>query len=287
MLLITGGTGYVGQKLLQLLPSNQKIFVLSRRRSSLPFKNVEVISGDLLQPESLAGKFKDVTKVIHLASITHAQSEQEYWDHNFIGTKNLLAALPKDTLTSFVYSSTNCAVPGAGGYGESKLAVEELLLETLHNVVILKIGDVFGGAGEKSLEKLFKMVQESTIVPLIGLSETIMAPVHVDDVTKLLVLSLKIQGKHTFIVTGSEKISFKNLVLKIAEKNKKKIIPLPIPSFVIELLIRILVLLKVGDYYPDQVKRFVASKELDSTKTWKFFKRKPIPFSSWFASISW
>jgi nucleoside-diphosphate-sugar epimerase len=270
--------------MLPLLAQHNKILLLSRKKINIPLQNVTVVEGDLLQPATLVGKFSSVTKVIHMAAITHSRDQKKYWDINFEGTQNLLNALPS-TIDQFVYASTTSAAPNAGGYGESKLAVENLLKKQLKNYVILKIGDVYGGAGEKSLEQLFTKVTTSTVVPLIGDGHYPMAPVHVDDVITVMVKAVELSGTYTFVVTGSEQFSFKQLVQQVANIVGKKIFLLPIPEFLLHIIINVLATFAIGEYYPDQVQRFTVTKELDSQKTWQYFNHTPHLFSKWLQSF--
>lgn len=282
MLLVTGGTGYIGQKVLPLLAKTEKVLVLSRKHHTFSDKNITSVEGDLLDPATLQGTFSGVTKVLHMASITHAYDTETYWRVNVEGTKNLLNALPKN-IEQFVYTSTTSAAIGAGGYGESKLAVEQLIKERFSRsrYVILRIGDVYGGAGEKSLEQLFAKIKSSLVVPLIGDGHYKMAPVHVDDVMLALAKSIDVKESQTLVVTGLEHFTFKELVTTVAALSNKKPFLLPIPTLLLEPIIIILAALRIGEYYPDQVKRFIVKKDLDSTTTWKVFKHKPLLLSDW------
>lgn len=284
MLLLTGGTGYIGQKMLPQLANSEQVLVLSRKFFNPQHDNVTCVVADLQDPQSLVGKFDQVTKVIHMASITHARDERLYWHINFEGTQNLLNALPKN-IQQFVYTSTTCAAPNAGGYGESKLAVEKLLADHLESYCILQIADVYGGAGEKSLEQLITKVGKTPVFPLIGDGHYQMAPVHVDDVTRVIEKAVSLKGKHTFVVSGAERWSMAGLVQLIAQSKHTKVIPIMVPVFLLDGVIKILVQLGIGEFYPDQVKRFVVPKNIDSSLTWKKFNHQPQFFSAWLKSF--
>lgn len=281
MILVTGASGYIGQKLLQQLKT-QRVAVLSRdpqkNRSSFP--GITIIEGDLLDSKSLVGKFDKIERVIHLASLTHSLKEAEYFRVNVEGTKNLIKALPKN-LKQFVYASTTCAESDAGGYGESKLQAEQLLKKTFSNYTILRIADVYGGAGEKSLEQLIHRCQKALVFPMVGNGNYQMAPVHVDDVIFSLVKSLDLQGQHTFIIAGLEKTTLANLVGQIKKMLKKSNFQLLIPVFLFQFLIIIASKFGVGGVFPDQVKRLTVVKDLNSQSTWEFFHHQPKQFSGW------
>ena len=67
--LVTGGTGFIGAYLVQeLLDNHYKVKVLSRHPQDDMLPEVEVVKGDLLQPETLAYAVQDVDMVFHNAA---------------------------------------------------------------------------------------------------------------------------------------------------------------------------------------------------------------------------
>lgn len=282
MLLITGATGYLGQKLLKQLSTQESVLILARSAKKLrsSFANVRVIEADLLDPSTLKGKFDQVSQVIHLASLTHSHNQQQYFRVNVIGTENLLNSLPKK-IKRFVYASTTSSAPNAGGYGESKYQAEKLITEKLDNYTILRIGDVFGGNGEKAIDLLINRCKKWPIFPMIGTGEFPMAPVHIDNVIQVLMQSLQLSGKNNFVVTGSEIFSFRELVERIYRLLGRHPILLPIPQKIFHMLYVILSLAKVNGIYPDQVERLSVVKNLKSDQTWDEFGINPKSFHKW------
>lgn len=284
MLLLTGATGYIGQKLRKQLKSHvRSIAVLSRSaRPELSAEGIHVIHGDLSAPETLhAEDFKEVTHVIHLAAITHAYQRDVYQRVNVEGTVHLLAVLPKN-LKQFVYASTTCAEPGSGWYGESKLAAEKLIKKSVSNCVLLRVADVFGGSGEKSLERLIDQARKSILFPLVGSGEFAMAPVHVDDVVDALIRATELKGQHTLVIAGTEHWTMKGLVQDIyARFGVKRPILLPVPLFIFKTAAFVASVIKAGPIYPDQVARLTVKKNLNSEETWQTLGMKPKLFSEW------
>jgi nucleoside-diphosphate-sugar epimerase len=280
MILVTGATGYIGQKLLSQLSNSEPILVLSRKPQAVKKSNVTFVHGDLSQADSLVGKFDHVDTVIHLASITHAYDQETYDRINVQGTQNLLNALPKN-LKQFVYVSTNCAEPGAGWYGESKLAAEKLVKKYLKNYVILRVADVYGGQGEKSLEKLIDSCRQWPVFPMIGSGDFKMAPVHIDDVLFAIQKSLAIKGQHELDVSGLEPTTLNNLVTSIYSLFKKPATIIPVPLFMWQLAAKVSQWLHLSFMYPDQIDRLIVEKKYSADQTWKFFKHQPAFFTEW------
>ncbi|MBT3585780.1 MAG: NAD-dependent epimerase/dehydratase family protein [Halobacteriovoraceae bacterium] len=104
-LLVTGGTGYLGQYLVKKLAKDgQKIYVLVRRRSLkkyqksfAEFENVELVLGDITNPdifdeESVAEKVKsEIEGIVHAAAFYDLEGDySRSFLFNVVGTQNVL-----------------------------------------------------------------------------------------------------------------------------------------------------------------------------------------------------
>ena len=116
MILITGGTGFIGSHVVERLVAEGaavRCLVRSAARSrSLPQANIEITYGDLVSGDGLAAALRGVTTVIHLAGVTKARRTADYHAGNAIATANLVAAA--NGLARFVHvSSLAAAGPSA------------------------------------------------------------------------------------------------------------------------------------------------------------------------------
>jgi len=73
-ILITGGAGFVGSHITERLMDNCKITLFDNlRRDSISAmklnKNVRLVKGDVLDPNSLENVVKDVDVIFHLAAV--------------------------------------------------------------------------------------------------------------------------------------------------------------------------------------------------------------------------
>ncbi len=67
MILVTGGTGFIGSYLVRyLLDQGKDVKVLVRDQSKLKF-DVDFVAGDITDRESVIRALKDVNEVYHLA----------------------------------------------------------------------------------------------------------------------------------------------------------------------------------------------------------------------------
>ncbi|MDB6170067.1 MAG: entA [Verrucomicrobia bacterium] len=171
--LVTGGTGFIGQWLLHRLLDEgidgrpAEIAVITRRPWALApglraDPRVNVITADLSQPlppQLLPGP---LDYVFHLAAEVDFFGGQKTYRNNVAATANLLAALRGAALRRFVYASTMGALDRARGdrcdhpldetsaahptspYGRAKIAEENLVRESGLPAVILRIPWCYG-----------------------------------------------------------------------------------------------------------------------------------------------
>jgi nucleoside-diphosphate-sugar epimerase len=169
---ITGGAGYIGRHLLAEIQRNadSRIKMLSRSRSpameDMNFgAGVEVVEGDLCEPDSLKGFLDPGCTVVNLVYLWDAGEAK-----NLKVTQNLLDACKAAKVGRLIHCSTAAVVGRAQDdciteetpcepvteYGKTKLKVEEAVNNTARgffDAVILRPTSVFGAEGE-ALKKL-------------------------------------------------------------------------------------------------------------------------------------
>ena len=148
--LITGGAGYIGSHIAELLVrEKKKIFLLdnlSTGHKKLINKKAKFFLGDI-RNKSIIKKIiinNNIDSIIHLAAVLSVgESERKpakYKSINFNGTKILLSSIKDTTVKNFLFSST-CAVYKDGlskvteksllkptsVYGKSKLSSEKYI----------------------------------------------------------------------------------------------------------------------------------------------------------------
>ncbi len=125
---ITGATGFIGNNLVErFLEKGYKVKVLVRDKNLLDlFKwkdKVEVVLGDILEPDSFKDKINNCTIIIHSAAIISFWNK--VWDRtykvNVIGTKNILEEALKSNCKKFIHISSVAAI----GYGENGEPINE------------------------------------------------------------------------------------------------------------------------------------------------------------------
>lgn len=124
---IIGATGYVGEALaLHLAQKGIQINALCRtpaKAKSLQHPNIQLISGDLSDPESLKKAMEGCQQVYHLAAFATVwhKTPSIFYDINVQGTKNVLEAAKYHKVEKIVVTST-AGVMGASPHKDSVVA---------------------------------------------------------------------------------------------------------------------------------------------------------------------
>jgi nucleoside-diphosphate-sugar epimerase len=158
-ILVTGGTGLVGSRLLKrLVEARVECRALVRAGKQLP-AGVTPVEADILDPASLAKAVEGVSAILHLAAVFRTPDTDLIWKTNLEGTRNLIAAAKAHAPEArFIMASTsniyNMDSPHPGreddiadpkmAYPASKLAAENALRASGLNWSIQRFGFVYG-----------------------------------------------------------------------------------------------------------------------------------------------
>lgn len=183
-ILVTGGTGLVGSRLLRhFVDAGIDCRALVRPGKDLP-TGVTAVEGDILDPQSLVAAVDGVSAVVHLAAVLRTPDEGEIWKTNVDGTRNLLAAVTAHASgarvimasTGLVYSGTAShpsletdETAPVAPYPASKVAAENELRTSGLTWSILRFGFVYGD-GDGHLAALPGLVPRFGWHPALSLS---------------------------------------------------------------------------------------------------------------------
>ena len=109
MIIVTGGSGYVGSHIVKkLIEVGKPVRAMVRRRDQavkearLQGLDLEIIEGDVTQPESLERAFKGGDAVIHTVAIAIEKGDLSYEVINAQGTANVLEAAKSVGIKRFI-----------------------------------------------------------------------------------------------------------------------------------------------------------------------------------------
>ena len=208
--LVTGGTGFVGSHLVELLTARGvPVTCLVREPEHLRWlagQPVRLIKGDCLDPQSLREAVQNKSILFHVAGLTKARHPRNYYEVNHLGTRNILAACSQYNpgLQKFILVSSLAAIgPSPDGrpltdqdpagpvsdYGRSKLLAEEETLRYRDRfpVVILRPSAVYGPR-DTDMYELFRWAAKGLTLEIAG-GERYIKPCFVKDIAEALYLA--------------------------------------------------------------------------------------------------
>jgi len=182
-LAITGGTGFVGGRLIDLaLVAGHEVRALTRREQA-PRAGINWIRGALDDQASLDELVNGADAVIHVAGVINAPDLAGFEAANVTGTSTMLAAGEKAGVKRFVHVSSLAArEPKLSAYGASKAGSEALFSASALSHAIVRPPAVYGPGDKETLE-LFRMAKRGFVVLP---PEGRLSLIHVDDLGRLL-----------------------------------------------------------------------------------------------------
>jgi UDP-N-acetylglucosamine 4,6-dehydratase len=179
LVLVTGGTGFLGEKLVEILVNQgNKVRIISRNEGKLimlkeKLPSIEIFTGDIANEFDAHQACKGVTAVYHLAAYKHVGMAEKHslecTRSNVIGTINILNESLRNKFEFVIGISTDKAAQVAGTYGATKLLMERLFVqyETLNpdtRYRIVRYGNVLYSTGSVLCKWKEKILQGEEIV---------------------------------------------------------------------------------------------------------------------------
>ena len=245
-ILVTGGAGFIGSHLLQLLQGQQGVEVVvydnlsSGRREHVP-KGIRLVEGDVRDAEGLAHLFasEGFDSVVHLAaqtmvpySLSHPEEDCQI---NLLGLINILECCRKYAVQHIVFSSSaavygdNLNIPlheeekpmPTSAYGITKMASEHYLrmYHDLYglNTTVLRFANVYGerqgAGGEGGVVSIFcKLLAAGQGVTVFGNGEQTRDFVYAGDIAEALWRGSQLEGHHVINISTQKETSVNQLL---------------------------------------------------------------------------
>ena len=180
---VTGGTGFVGSRLIAALKQSGRQVQALARRAQQDAGGLSWIPGSLEDRESLARLANGADAFIHVAGVINAD-EAGFEAGNVRGTAAALEAAKAQGVRRFVHVSSLAArEPQLSRYGASKARSEELVRDAGLDYSIVRPPAVYGPGDRESLE-LFRMAKRGLVLLP---PEGRLSLIHADDLARLLV----------------------------------------------------------------------------------------------------
>ena len=236
-LLITGGSGFIGQNLIRKMAKERQIIALYHHKLPESMDNVFPVCSDMSTAELLAAPLRGVSTVVHLAwsgglsgsldSISEDPVVSANYSQNLIALKNLLSAMEKANCQRIVFvSALGASKRSPSAFLREKYHAEFLILNSkIPEKVILRASAVWGDryGHDRFLNSILK-VMKYPVYPVPTKKEGI-SPIHVDDLTQMLrsaVFSKSGDGAQISEVCGGRHYELPELLKLVSAKVIKK-----------------------------------------------------------------
>jgi len=182
---MTGGTGFVGQAVLDVLARRDiAVRALARTVPEDRREQIEWVPGNLADKVALARLVDGAEAVIHIAGLTTSHDPAELDAANAAGTLALVEAAKAAGVPRFVFVSSLAArEPRLSAYGASKAKAERIVAASALDWTTVRPPAVYGPR-DKDILELFKAARLG-VVPMPPPGRASM--IHVQDLAELLV----------------------------------------------------------------------------------------------------
>lgn len=245
LVLITGGTGFIGSRMaLRLMEEGHAVRLLSLTRTPVESANAKVLvdrGAELLEgsvaDRPLQARAVEGVDVVHHIAATMREADvpdSVFWDTNVAATQDLVRQSEQAGVKRFVYCSTMGVTGAVKGrrvdetepfatkdiYGKTKAAAEEWVLgyarERGFAATAVRPVDVYG-PGDNRLLKLFRMIQQGRFFYL-GDGRGTRHMVFIDDLLDGMFAAQECEAAigEAFFLAGPSPIALRDLVNSIA-----------------------------------------------------------------------
>lgn len=243
--LVTGGTGFLGQHLVQaLLADGVAVRVLVRpdmpaqsrpAAERLRSRGAQLLPGDLLDPATLRSALREVGQVFHLAGqlLVPGVPPESYQRLHVDATRQLLQACAQhDRLEAIVHCSTTGVLGPTGDtpadedaplrpsniYERTKAAGEQVALELTQDhtlpLTVARPALVYG-PGDLHLLGWFRAIQRG-YYRVVGRGASLLHPIYIDDLTDGLRRCSRATAGRVYHLVGERPLAIRELAAAIA-----------------------------------------------------------------------
>ncbi len=321
MILVTGGTGFLGRNLLPILVEQGfKVRVITRHPEEHPWLNeldVEIWKADVTDRVAMYAAMIDCEYVIHAAGRFRFWGDNRQFElTNYQGSKNVMDAALEIGVKKFIHISTIVVVgkplsdeeilethpvEPQDGYQRSKLKAEKLALqyhaEKNLPVVVLRPGAFYGPYGRYAFNKLF--FEDPLKKRPIGVGDGTFYtfPVYIKDVAQSIILALDNGKPGEIYNVCSQYLQHREVDDILAEEAGISRFHLYFPIWLMipfaQFLSLLGIILKREPYYPITLRSYILNDwKVSSQKAVDELGFKPTPFRmgvretlEWYRSI--
>lgn len=230
MILVTGGTGFVGSAVVErLLGAGRRVRVLSRSQPREP--RVEWVQGDVTDPAAVGRAVAGCSHVVHLVAIRRQWRDRTFAAVTAGGGRNVAEAARRAGVERLVHvSALGVSDRPETGYMRAKKEAEDAVRRSGLEHVILRPSFIVGPGG--FVAEYGRIIMRAPVVPVPGGGRFPVQPVARSDVALAVERALtepKAAGR-VYDLAGPERVTFGEFIARImrAMGVKKPLVGVPV-----------------------------------------------------------
>ncbi len=310
--LVTGGTGFIGRRLVALLTARgHSVHVLSRdpsKKELFSSPQVRFFTGDITDTSSLARAMAACDGVYHLAAYAKgwAPDERPYHDYNVTATEHVLRLARETGVQRVLFCSTAGVINPSSGtpadeatprtvpfftaYERSKDEAEQRVREYVaggRDAVIVNPSRVFGPGPlveSNSVTKIIDLFRRGKWHIIPGNGRSYGNYVYVDDVAEGMILAMERGRTGERYLLGGDNLTYLDLFAALRRATGRKPLLVPLPLVLMLFLSRLMMtgyhLFRLRPLItPDWVKRYMYDWKLSTAKAREELGYRPLSFA--------
>lgn len=222
--LVTGGTGFTGSRVVPLLLQNGfEVRCLTRPssdRAPLSTLTVEWVTGDLSDAESLTSAMHGVDALVNIASLGFGHAD------------TILGSMKEAGVKRGIFISTTAIFTQLNAGSKSvRLAAEEAIHTSGLDYTILRPTMIYGSNRDRNMWRLIRLLRITPVMPIFGDGESLQQPIFVDDVAQAVLLALKTNDTigRSYNIAGKEPLTYNQVIDTVAAALGKRVWKLHLP----------------------------------------------------------
>ena len=202
-ILVSGGTGLLGQAFLRALRESGEHEVRCLVRATSPIERLEgfeLAYGDAQDAGSLKRALRGTNAFVHVAGIQYTPQVLEAMRRT--GVKRLLLVSSASAHSRFTFRSA------------PRLKMEALLSGSGLSWTIVRPSMIYGSELDHNMHKLLRFLDRSPVFPMFGSGENLWQPVYYEDVVQGVVAALEQRGTvgQIYDLPGAQALSYIEMV---------------------------------------------------------------------------
>lgn len=289
--LVTGGTGFVGTHVCRALIARglvPRLLVRPGAEDRIPpdvREKGRITPGDVTDRESVENAAQGTTAIVHLVGIIREfPAKGVVFERLHVdATRNVVDAALRWNITRLVHmSALGAQAGGPTGYFDSKGRAEEHVRRSGLSWTIFRPSVIFG-PGDRFLNELGRLLRDTPFLPVPGDGRYRLQPVFVGDVAKGFADAIlrPETGGRTFEVGGPERLSYVELLDRIAACNGRRARKVHVPLSFLRPAVRLLERFERFPLTTEQLEMLLAGNVCDNGPFYSAFGFTPFPLSDY------